>query len=215
MSAVPRLSRADSQRQTRRALVRTAREMFLRDGYFATSLERVADAAGYSKGAVYSNFASKDELCLAVLDLVVAERSRELATALAVAPDLPARLAAAERWVDEVTADHGWITLEVECASQVRNDSRLRAALAERAAARRASLAGFLAAAAAHAGVPLPAPAEDLAAALISAGLGLALQRAVDPTLDIRPMFQGFTSLVTVLAEGVAALTPGEPALPG
>ena len=104
--------------------------MFLRDGYFATSLERVAEAAGYSKGAVYSNFSSKDELCLAVLDLVVAERARELAAALAAAPDLPTRLAATERWVDEVTADHGWITLEVECASQVRGNRKLREALA-------------------------------------------------------------------------------------
>jgi AcrR family transcriptional regulator len=40
--------------------------LFLRDGYAATSLEKVADEAGYSKGAVYSNFWNKDELCLAV-----------------------------------------------------------------------------------------------------------------------------------------------------
>ena len=42
--------------------------MFLRDGYAATSLEKVAEEAGFSKGAVYSNFDGKDALCLAVLD---------------------------------------------------------------------------------------------------------------------------------------------------
>ena len=40
---------------------------FLAHGYNGTSLERVADAAGSSKGAVYGNFAGKEELCLAVL----------------------------------------------------------------------------------------------------------------------------------------------------
>jgi AcrR family transcriptional regulator len=185
--------------------------MFLRDGYFATSLERVAETAGYSKGAVYSNFSSKDELCLAVLDLVVAERAQELAGALAAAPDLPARLAATEHWVDEVTADHGWITLEVECASQVRGNRKLRAALAERAAARRASLAGVISLAAAHAGVALPAPADDLAAAVMSAGVGLALQRAVDPTIEVRPMIEAFASLITVLAQGADALQTPAP----
>src|ERR1700742_1132265 len=114
--AMGRLSRADSQRRTRRTLLRTARELFLRDGYFATSLERVAETAGYSKGSVYSHFASKDELCLAGLDLVVAERAGERAGARASATDTEGRIAAAENWVDEVTADNGWITLEVECA---------------------------------------------------------------------------------------------------
>jgi AcrR family transcriptional regulator len=199
-----RLSRADSQRRTRRTLVRTARELFLRDGYFATSLERVAETAGYSKGAVYSNFASKDDLCLAVLDLVVAERARELVGALASATDTAGRIAAAENWVDEVTADRGWITLEVECASQVRGDPRLRAALAERAAARRTSVAKALSVAAVAAGTTLPAPAEDLATALISAGLGLAMQRAVDPTLEVRPVFGTFAALVAGLADGAA-----------
>jgi len=203
-----RLSRADSQRRTRRALLATARELFLRDGYFATSLERVAETAGYSKGAVYSNFGSKDELCLAVLDLVVAERARELALALVSASDTAGRIAAAESWVDEVTADQGWITLEVEVASQVRGEARLRTALAERAAARRTSLAAALTAAAAAAGTTLPAPADHLATALISAGLGLALQRAVDPALDVRPVFGAFAGLVAALADGAATTLP-------
>src|SRR6478672_12120515 len=79
LSAMARLSRADSQRRTRRTLVRTARELFLRDGYFATSLERVAETAGYSKGAVYSNFRGKKELCLEVLDLIHSTKFAEVA----------------------------------------------------------------------------------------------------------------------------------------
>ena len=41
---------------------------FSRDGYHGASLEEIADTAGFSKGAVYSNFGGKAELFLAVLD---------------------------------------------------------------------------------------------------------------------------------------------------
>ncbi len=52
---------------TRRGLLRAASRLFLRDGYVATSLANIADEAGVTKGAVYSNFASKEELFLALL----------------------------------------------------------------------------------------------------------------------------------------------------
>ena len=73
-----RMTHAESQAQTRAQLVATAKQMFFEDGYHPTSLEKVADAAGYSKGAVYSNFRSKDELCAAVLDEIRAERFAEV-----------------------------------------------------------------------------------------------------------------------------------------
>src|SRR5699024_6872801 len=61
-------SRQERQQQTRAALLDTARMVFSEDGYHAARLERIAREAGYSKGAVYSNFAGKADLFLAVLD---------------------------------------------------------------------------------------------------------------------------------------------------
>ncbi|MTV27710.1 helix-turn-helix transcriptional regulator [Nitriliruptoraceae bacterium ZYF776] len=66
--AVP-LTRAQRQQRTRRALIDAARVAFGRDGYHGANLTAIAAEAGYSKGAVYSNFASKAELFLAVMDL--------------------------------------------------------------------------------------------------------------------------------------------------
>lgn len=66
-------SRQDRQQQTRDALVVAARDVFSNDGYHAASLERIAREAGYSKGAVYSNFAGKSDLFLAVMDLNLKE----------------------------------------------------------------------------------------------------------------------------------------------
>ena len=62
------LSRRDRQRQTREALIFAARGVFAEDGYHAASLERIARVAGFSKGAVYSNFDGKPALFLAVMD---------------------------------------------------------------------------------------------------------------------------------------------------
>lgn len=69
------LSRRDRQRQTREALIFAARMVFSEDGYHAASLDRIAREAGFSKGAVYSNFEGKSALFLAVMDqnLVLAE----------------------------------------------------------------------------------------------------------------------------------------------
>lgn len=62
------LSRRDRQQQTREALVLAARGVFAEDGYHAASLDRIAREAGFSKGAVYSNFDGKSDLFLAVMD---------------------------------------------------------------------------------------------------------------------------------------------------
>lgn len=62
------LTRAEQQRRTREALVDAALRVFARDGFHGASLEGIAAEAGYSKGAVYSNFSSKAELFIAVID---------------------------------------------------------------------------------------------------------------------------------------------------
>ncbi|MGH9005463.1 MAG: TetR family transcriptional regulator, partial [Acidimicrobiia bacterium] len=63
-----RLTRQESQARTRALVLETATAEFLARGYAGTSLERVAETAGFSKGAVYAHFAGKEDLCLAVLE---------------------------------------------------------------------------------------------------------------------------------------------------
>lgn len=67
MAPAPR-SRQDQQQETRDTLVAAARAVFAETGYHAASLEAIAREAGYSKGAVYSNFSGKADLFLAVMD---------------------------------------------------------------------------------------------------------------------------------------------------
>lgn len=62
-----RLTRDESQADTRAELLTAANRLFLRDGYAATSLAAIAEEAALTKGAVYSNFDSKEDLFLTVM----------------------------------------------------------------------------------------------------------------------------------------------------
>ena len=70
-------SRRDRQQQTRHALVGAAHESFAEEGYHRANLEQIAHRAGYSKGAVYSNFTGKASLFLAVLDANLSAAAQE------------------------------------------------------------------------------------------------------------------------------------------
>ncbi len=72
-----RLTRAESQAQTRVRLIEAACEVFQRRGYYAATIEEIVDAAGYSRGAFYANFSDKGDLFLAVLDQ---QRERQFGT---------------------------------------------------------------------------------------------------------------------------------------
>ncbi|MFI5613813.1 TetR/AcrR family transcriptional regulator [Amycolatopsis sp. NPDC051903] len=180
-----RLTRAESQARTRELLVGTAKELFLRDGYAPTSLEKVAEEAGFSKGAVYSNFRGKDELCLAVLDRIHAEQAALVSAALATADGVDGLLAAFEAWAERSIGDEAWTALEVEFATGARRDPRIRAELAIRDEAIRDTIAGLLSAYAERFGLTLPMSPADAATALLSLGIGLGVQRAIDPTIPV------------------------------
>jgi AcrR family transcriptional regulator len=185
---MPRLSRAESQARTRQKLLATAKTCFLRDGYAATSLEGIAEAAGFSKGAVYSNFESKDALCLAVIDSIREARALALTEAVAGKETLEERIAALESWAERNIGDRAWTSLEVEFAVHASRDKKLARELAKRERAIRDVVIGLTSAQAELHGLALPAPAEDVAVMLLSLGIGLGVQRAIDPSLPVRTL---------------------------
>ncbi|MBB5914822.1 AcrR family transcriptional regulator [Nocardia transvalensis] len=178
-----RLTRSESQARTRADLLATARELFLTEGYARTSLERVAEAAGYSKGAVYSNFRTKSQLCLEVLADIHETKFTEVGELLEVGGDLEDRLARFQGWAERTLGDVGWTMLEFEFAIVAREDPELQAALVSSLALVRGTVAALLQNLAAATGLRLPMPAEDAATTVLSMGLGLGIQRAIDPSL--------------------------------
>jgi AcrR family transcriptional regulator len=63
-----RLTREESRAQTRERLVEAAFQLFAREGIEAASIDRIAEEAGYSRGAFYSNFETKEDLLAAVIE---------------------------------------------------------------------------------------------------------------------------------------------------
>jgi AcrR family transcriptional regulator len=84
-------TRAESQARTRTELIDAAERLFTGQGFHATSLGAVADEAGFTKGAVYSNFASKEDLFFAVYERRVETFLPELERSLAAAEDIRER----------------------------------------------------------------------------------------------------------------------------
>src|SRR5262252_5699696 len=72
-----RLTRTEQAERNRTLVLDAARQVFLARGYHNATLEQIADEAGFSKGVVYSQFASKADLFLALLDARIAERAAE------------------------------------------------------------------------------------------------------------------------------------------
>ena len=179
--AVPRMTRAESQAQTRTQLLKTARQLFFDDGYHPTSLEKVADAAGFSKGAVYSNFRNKDELCIAVLDEVRAERLAEI-LAIMAKPTTASRVEGLQAWAEKVIGDPAWTSLEVEFAAHARHNEQLRNELASRLN----GILQMLTGAADSADDSTPAlPGGETATVMLALGVGLGLLRSIDPSVPV------------------------------
>ncbi len=181
-----RLSRAEAQVRTRELIVASATELFLRDGFTATSLEAVAAHAGFSRGAVYSNFAGKVALGTAVIDdLYDREIDRVLALAEAARADgLPAVIAALDEWGRTIVGDRAWFRLEMAVSATSAEDGALTEATASRYARIRAATTALVTELVAAYELELPVDAETMALGLFSLILGLGMQRATDPSVS-------------------------------
>jgi AcrR family transcriptional regulator len=80
-------TRSERQARTRDEIVAAAERLFTTQGFHATSLDAVADAAGYTKGAVYSNWSGKEDLFFAVYERRIERFLPELRQAFETATD--------------------------------------------------------------------------------------------------------------------------------
>lgn len=178
-------TRAERQARTREALIAVAREMFLRDGFAATSLDRVAVEAGFSKGAVYSNFSGKEELGLAVLDHLHSEQVTAAAEAMEGKHTLDEILDALVRWAREHLGQPKWTALEVEFASIARHSPFVARQIAARHASVRQAIGELVRKGVADLGVEPALPIDQIATIVLSLSIGLGAQRLLDSTLDV------------------------------
>src|SRR3954470_1627531 len=106
-----RMTRAETREQTREAVIAAADALFSERGFHASSVGDIAAAAGYTKGAVYSNFASKEDVFFAVYERRAEHGIAAMQRTLADAPDLATGLDAITRATARRrgTAEDGWL----------------------------------------------------------------------------------------------------------
>jgi AcrR family transcriptional regulator len=202
------LGRKQRQEQTREQLVAAASRVFARRGYHEATVEEIAAEAGFSTGAVYSNFSGKEELFLALADRQVLQRVGEIeAVADAAEREDDAGAEAAAQFRAFLERDPNWPLLFYEFWSlSVRNPS-LQRELAERRDAIRDALADTLERVATKHGFELRFPPQALATAIAASLNGLAFERAADPDALPDEVFSEFVTAVL----GCAIAVPESP----
>jgi len=162
-------------------IIEAATRLFLRDGFQVTSLEQIGEEAGFTRGAVYSNFPSKTAMGIAVIDGLYAREAERLEDALSTTESTDEWFDALARWADGTVGDPSWTRLEIELAASSAHDEGYRAATAARYEAMRARWARLFSE---RFDEPTPMDPASLGAIVLGLGLGAGVQRAFDPRLS-------------------------------
>jgi AcrR family transcriptional regulator len=203
---VKRGTRAEKRARTRAELIATAATVFAQHGYEGASVEEIAERAGYSHGAVYSNFAGKSDLFLAVFEDYMAERARELAATQAEldedAPLEQRARALADQWMERFASDRESFLLHLEFLAASRREPELAKRFGSRSAALRETIAAFIAHHQEEEGAEAPLPPPELALILRALGIGLAIEALVSPDAVRDDLYGDFVELlVSMLRE--------------
>ena len=205
-----RLTRQESKAQTRSKLLEAAGKVFACRGLQRATVDEVAREAGYTKGAFYANFKSKEDLFLTMLDERFAERLDEIERVLdSGAPVEDQARQAGRDFSEYLAADPTWSRLFFEFAVQAMRDEEFRRELVTRHRRIRARIAQGFEAHADTVGGELPIPAEHVALMSHAMADGFALARILEPEDVPDDMFE---TMLAVFFTGLATLSaPASP----
>lgn len=175
----PPQRRAERQAETRERLLDAAREAFAAHGYGGASVGTIAEAAGYTKGAFYSNFESKEALFIALLRRHKRQEVEALRTLIGADGDVDEMLDALAAQLNAAAdGDETWALLSFELQRRARSSPAVAEALAELQAQQQSRLAELIATLFDQAHKAPPVPPRDLAAAGMALAYGLTVLQA-------------------------------------
>jgi AcrR family transcriptional regulator len=161
---------------THARLVEAATKVVARRGFHAATVDEIAEEAGFSVGALYSNFDGKDDVFLAVFDGHMRWYEERLAEAANTAD--PTR--AFKDWMDALMEDPEQLLIFIEFWAYAVRRPKLRRSFAARMAEIRSEMAAALERRARTTGNDLQIPAETLAVVLLATARGLGIEKLAD-----------------------------------
>lgn len=206
MSTRATLSRKDRQVATKAALLSSAARLFTERGLEGTSIEQIARDAGYTKGAFYANFASKEELFLTMLDEKFAAELERLEARLSGEgdPQEEAR-SASEDFIRLVWSDPEWPKLFFQFTAYALRNPSFRKELANRKARLQERIVEVYRDWSKDFPTDPPVPIEDLATMTFCMANGFIHERLIDPDLGE----ELYGTMMTTFFRGLQALALG------
>jgi AcrR family transcriptional regulator len=202
---MPRLSRKERQAQTRSCLMHSAAKVFAKRGLQQASIDEVAEDAGFTKGAFYANFKSKEELFLAMLDERFAQRIEEIERVIAAeGSEAEKAQRAGDDFTRMVSADPEWQRLFLEFTAYAARSEEFREELVTRYQWLRSRIAAALQARAEELGVHSEIPVEQITMMTCAMANGVAIERLLEG--DEIPE-QLFGTMLTIFFAGIRALS--------
>jgi AcrR family transcriptional regulator len=192
MAAPQRLTRSESQARTRAALLQAGAEVFVERGFAGSSVEAIAERAGFTRGAFYSNFTSKEQLFAELLQERVYAVYRRMAERLLGGESQWSPRESGERLAAvQAHPDGRWVfRLWLELLAHADRSEEMRRLASGFWSGNRALLAQLAQRAYERRGEAPPIAPDRIASAMIAMDIGLALQHYVDPEavpLDVYP----------------------------
>ena len=177
----PRLTRKEKQAQTRFCLMESAARVFTRRGLQQASIDEVAGDAGFTKGAFYANFKSKEELFLAMLDERFAQRIEQIDRVWSSDGDMRDKARQAGQDFAEYLSDDEWSRLFFEFAAYAARNEEFRQELVTRYRALRERVADIYSRQKEKLGIEPAVAPEQVAAMIFAMVNGLALEKLLEP----------------------------------
>lgn len=179
MTGRKRLSRQEAQLQTRERLIEAARSLFVQHGFAGTSLRDIAEEAGYSQGAFYSNFTCKEAVLLELLKRHIDLDDDKIAT---IVEDrnltVDAMMDALQMWFEQLERDRTWSILTIELQLHALRSPTFAKSYAGFWQEHERRVSELVTRTFARLGKAPPAPAEQLAAGLAALANGLVVQES-------------------------------------
>jgi AcrR family transcriptional regulator len=203
--------RDEQKALTRRRLLDSAEAVFARSGFHGASVEEIAREAGATSGALYSNFASKEDLFLALFEERIATDVGAYSEIVADGATVEEQArGAADHWMVILRERPDYFPLLIEFWAYAIREPALRDRLAGRFAALRSASGRLALEGAKRQGYPPNADAGEFVGLLINAlANGLALEKLVDPEAVPDRLFGDMLVLIFKAFEALVRESPG------
>jgi AcrR family transcriptional regulator len=177
-----RMTRAERAARTRKLLMHAASKVCAKHGLERASIDEVAEEAGFTKGAFYSNFRSKEELFLAMLDERFGDQLDKLDRQMAADGEISEQVRdAAVDFAHELSDDPEWVRLYFQFAAHAARDEGFRAELVTRNRTLQSRFAEIFRRRSERLEFPMPVEADQLALMADVIVDGFAMHQLLDP----------------------------------